>query len=510
MKSMERSGGNQNAPSSVPFQDAESPLILALDVGTSSSRAVLFDRLGRAVDGVEGREDDAIQTTAAGAAEIDPDVLVERVWSCLDEALNQAGELRARIAGVGVCTFVGNVLGVDHHGQSVTPLITYADTRSTREAAQLREELDEEAVHQRTGCLLHTSYLPARFLWLARSRPTLFQRADRWISIAEYMELQLFGETAVSYSVASWTGLLDRQRLVWDQPLLAALPLTQGELSPLTDVAEPRRGLRPRFIDRWPALREVPWFPAVGDGAAANVGSGCTCPTRIALTVGTTSAVRLLTEQEVERVPDGLWCYRVDRDRSLPGGALSEGGNVFAWMTDVLQPAAPSGLDAALAAMEPDAHGLTVLPFLTGERSPGWVGDARGTLHGLSLATTPLEILRAGMEAVAYRLGFIFDLMQPLLPDRVQVVGSGGALLNSPTWSQIVADVLGRPLALSHVGEASARGAALLALEAMGALDDISAAPSFIGEPRMPDEDRHRQYRAAMKRQKMLYEKLLN
>jgi gluconokinase len=187
----------------------------------------------------------------------------------------------------------------------------------------------------------------------------------------------------------------------------------------------------------------------------------------------------------------------VDGRRSLPGGALTEGGMVYAWMLETLRleenrlkpvsgEARLSGLEAKLAQIPPDSHGLTVLPFLAGERSPGWRGDARATIHGLTLATTPLDILRAGMEAVAYRIALVYEQLRSLLPADPEIIASGGALVNSPTWGQIMADVLGRPVTLSRAEEASARGAALLALEALGILSDIAAAPDLLGaeEPR--------------------------
>jgi gluconokinase len=495
--------------STVAPDHADSPLILALDVGTSSVRALLFDRLGRAVEGMESRQHYTIHATTDGASEIDPDALLEHLWRCLDTLLESVGSFGSDIAGVATCTFVSNVLGVDEAGRAVTPLTTYADTRAAQEVARLREEFDEETVHQRTGCPFHTSYHPARLRWLARSQPELFESVDRWISIGEYIDLQLFGKAVVSYSVASWTGLLDRRRLVWDEPLLAALPLSGEQLSPLSDVDLPRRGLREPFASRWPALCDLPWFPAAGDGATANVGSGCTSPERVALTMGTTSAVRVIVGGDVPRVPAGLWCYRVDGRRSLPGAALSEGGNVFAWLRDTLRLPPPEDLEPSLASLAPDAHGLTMLPFLTGERSPGWAGHARAAISGLSLATTPLEILQAGLEAVAYRIGLVFDLLQPLLPDDFEVVASGGALLHSPVWCQIVADVLDRPVAVSRVEEASARGAALLALEALGLLHDIGQAPPFVGSFVEPDAGRHARYAEAMERQQLLYQKLV-
>jgi gluconokinase len=159
--------------------------------------------------------------------------------------------------------------------------------------------------------------------------------------------------------------------------------------------------------------------------------------------------------------------------------------------------------------MEPDAHGLTILPFLAGERAPGWAGHARATIHGLSLATTALEILRAGLEAVAYRIAIVFELLRQLLPSEPQIVASGGALLHSPCWLQIMADTLGRPVAVSEVQEASGRGAALLALEALGVLQDLSEAPDFVGPVLDPNLKRHERYLKAIERQKALYEKLI-
>ncbi len=490
-------------------EDILLPLILAIDVGTSSIRALLFDAQGRPLQRTAARGTYVIRTSRDGAAEADPDAMVEVILSCIDEALAKAGDLAKHIAGVASCSLVSNVLGVDAHGRAVTPVYTYADARPAAEVQFLREHFDEREVHRRTGCRFHTSYLPARFLWLQRTQPDLFARVWRWMSIGEYLEWRLFGDTAVSYSVASWTGLLDRRRLRWDAVLLAALPIDEAHLSPLTDVSVPRQGLRSPYAERWPALRDVPWFPTVGDGAAANIGSGCVTPERVALTVGTTSAMRVVTREDVEDVPWGLWCYRVDGRRSLPGGALSEGGNVFAWLSRTLQLPEGKALDAALSTMEPDEHGLTFLPFIAGERSPGWHEAARATIHGLSQAHTPLHIMRAGLEAVAYRLAAVFDLLRPLLSERVHIIGSGGGLQHSRVWVQIMADVLGQRISISSVEETAARGAALLALEALGILPRLEDALLLVGETFVPDMAHHERYREARARQAALYRRLV-
>ena len=493
----------------IPRDRAEGALVLTIDIGTSAVRILIFDCLGRAIEGIEARQPLEIKTTADGASEADPDLILERTWRCIDSVMEQAASLGQRIEGVASCTFVGNILGVNSSNQAVTPITTYADTRAYSEVVGLQAEFDEAAVHDRTGCHFHPCYLPAYFRWFAKTKPDIFKKVSRWMSIGEYLEVKLFGESAVSYSVASWSGLLNRHDLVWDEDLLRALPIMEDQLSPLVDSNHFRRGLRPEFANRWLALQNIAWFPALGDGATANIGSGCISAERVALTVGTTSALRAVVDFPISQIPEGLWCYRVDSRRSLPGGALSEGGSLFSWLTETLKLRSLSEVEQALAKMEPDAHGLTVLPFLAGERAPGWAGHARATIHGLSLATTSLEIVRAGLEAVAYRIAIVFELLRQPLPSEPQIVASGGALLHSPSWLQIMADTLGRPVAVSEVLEASGRGAALLALEALGILKNLSEAPDFVGPAHDPDFKRHERYLTAIERQKALYEKLV-
>jgi gluconokinase len=492
----------------VSLQDAEAPLILSIDIGTSSARALLFDARGRAVEEVAAQERYTVRSTEDGASEDDADAALERVWSCIDAALKQAGSLSNAIGAVALDTLVTNTLAIDAGGRALTPLMTYADTRPAADAVELRRHMDERAVHDRTGCMLRTSYWPARLAWFRRAQPDVWGAAARWITLGEYLELKLFGQSRVSFSAASWSGLLDRRKLVWDAPLLDALDITPDKLGTLADVDESLHGLRDTFAARWPALRDVPWFPAIGDGAAANVGSGAVGHDRMALTIGTTGAVRVV-QSEVAQVPEGLWCYRVDRNNALLGGATSEGGNVYAWMRDTLRLGEPEEIERALAELAPDDHGLTVLPFLAGERSPGWAGDARATISGLTLATTPIEMLRASLEAVAYRFALIEERIcgQGSCPHRL--IASGGALLSSPTWMQIIADALGRPVVASEEEEATSRGVALLALCSLGVLDSLGDAPAADGRVYEPDTARHKVYREAIERQRRLYAKVI-
>src|SRR5574341_1548322 len=503
---------------SIDLNDAHPPFILTLDIGTSSMRAMLFDARTRAINGVEAQIKYKMRTTPDGGVEADADEMLERSVGAIDQVLARAGKYASHIAAVASDSLASTVLGVDAEDRAATPIYTWADTRGATQVEELRMRFGERAIHQRVGTLFHTSYLPARFLWLARERTEIFRRARHWMSLGEYLYLRWLGQRVCSYSIASWTGLLNRQVLDWDTELIQALPISADQLSPLADFDVPVRGLRDEFAAHWPALRDAKWFPTIGDGATANVGSGCVDATLIALTIGTSSAMRVALDPhpapllfrgrvqgEGREIPQGLWSYRITRDLELIGGALSEGGNLFAWMQNVLSLGDAEKIERELAAMEPDAHGLTILPFLAGERAPGWAADARGAILGLNLNTRPIDILHAGMEAVAYRLGVVFELLRGVAPDAKKVIASGGALMRSPTWIQIIADVLGMPVIASAETEATSRGSAVLALKALGAIKSFNDAPAELSVAYQPDAARHAVYARAMERQKKWY-----
>ncbi len=518
-------------PIQPPRDSIQPPRVLAIDIGTSSVRAILFDQSARVASPAFQKTYD-MDTTPDGGVYIDADHLAAEVASVLDDFCAwdgqatggkatgrqaegvQSGSGRAAsgsnaIDGVAMTTFWHNVVGVETD-RAATPLISWADTRPGTVIAELGERLDAASTHGRTGCVLHASYLPAKILWFARNDPDTYTRAQRWMSIGEYLFLRWFGAPACSVSMASGTGLFNAHRCDWDDQTLTALPLERDQLTPISDVDEPVRGLKDEFASRWPVLAEAAWYPAVGDGACNNIGSGCVDEDRIALMVGTSGAMRIMKRAAEFTIPDGLWCYRSDRRRILMGGALSNGGNVYGWMRDTLRLADEQRVERDLGGMAPDSHGLTVLPFWAGERSPGWHDAARAAITGMTLHTTPLDVMRAGLEATAYCFANIHGRLRSIWGDAGEIVASGAGLLQSPVWMQMLADVLERPITASTVTEASSRGAALLALEASGALEDLAAAPAPLGKTYEPDPANRDRYREAMKRQQDLYDMMMD
>lgn len=477
--------------------------VLAVDVGSSSVRASLYDGSGTHVEGSETRLGYAFDYTRNGGATKDADELLELVARTIDRTLSRAGE--EPIAAVATSTFWHSLLGLDREGSPTTPVLSWADRRSAGEARELRRLVDERALHRRTGCVPHSSYWPAKLLWSSRSGPALFEKTQRWVSPGEYLHSRFFGPDGlrVGTSMASANGLFDQNGKRWDEEILGALPIEEAQLSPISD--EPLRGLRGEWAERWPRLAEVPWFPAVGDGACSNVGCGCTTRDRLALMVGTSGAMRMAWKADSVDIPDGPWCYRADANRFVMGGALSDGGNLVGWLRDTLRLPEPEEAERMLAGMEPGSHGLTFLPLLAGERGPGWADLANGTIAGLSMTSAPGEILRAAMEAVALRFALIARMLEDVSPGDKQVIATGGGLLGSRTWTGIMADALGVPVTLSGVEEASSRGAALLALERLGMLE-IEEVEAPLGETFEPNSKRHETYQEMLEKQKRLYD----
>jgi gluconokinase len=483
--------------------------VLAVDIGTSGVRASLFDERGREIDGATVR----IQQTLSEVGDLavtDAEAGFELVTQTIDALLDQPYQTSAQIQLIAISCFWHSLLGVDAQGVATTPVFGWADTRAAAAVKELRKRFDEKAVHARTGCRFHPSYWPAKLLWLRSTHPEAVAFTSRWLSFGDYVVLRLSGDTAASVSMASGTGLFNQRLLEWDRELIETLAIPDQSLPEISSTGQASRHLSAEYAARWPALSDARIAPAMGDGAANTIGSGCTTREQAALMIGTSGAMRVLYEGEPPaQLPAALWCYRADRKRVIVGGALSDGGGLYRWIKESLLPNDDSeSIEAALEVLEPDAHGLTVLPFWAGERSTGWSTEARGAILGLTLHTQPIEILRSAMEAIAYRFALIAKDLEQLAPGAT-IIASGTALRSSAVWTQIIADVLGRSVMVSEPREASVRGAALLALEAAGKIQSIAGVPVRVEQTFEPNMSRHVQYQEGLKRQQRIYERVI-
>ncbi len=490
--------------------EPEPPIVLGLDIGTSGVRAMLFDGRGDEIESAGVQLSDDLYQALSSGSDADVDALINHVLRAIDLLLEHSADRLSRVNLVSVSCFWHSLVGVNTEGTAITPVFGWADTRAAGAAEQLRQSLDERRFHQRTGCRFHPSYWPAKLKWLRAQHGDLFQTVASWMSFAEYLQRRLFAETEVSISMASGTGLLNQQTCEWDHELLQHLEIAPAKLLAIAQPGRTFTMLCDEYASRWPALSSAQWFPAIADGAANNIGAGCVTAESSLLMIGTSGAMRIAYEGEPPPVlPTELWCYRVDRRRVVVGGALSDGGSLYRWMRQTLAVSQDQDdIERALTAMKPDMHGLVILPFWAGERSTGWSAMARGAILGLTSNTRPIDILRAAMEGIAYRFALIAEALDSLAP-QASVFAAGNALLASPCWTQIIADVLGRTITLSTTREASCRGAALLALEAVGKIDNVPGLPATHGHVFSPDMVQHERYRAARQRQQKAYEALI-
>jgi gluconokinase len=348
--------------------------VLAVDIGTSSVRALLYDGRAQPVPGAEVHLPYAPRVAADGTAEVDADQLVGLAQLAVDRVLRRSRRRDvAALAGAGLSSLWHGLIAADSGARALTPLYLWSDTRAASAALELARRHDPEEIRARTGCPLHSSYWPAKMLWLRRLRPDLWRPGVHWVSIGDLLFWRLFGRLGTSLSMASGTGLFLLRERRWDEDLLRTLEVDPASLP---ELAESAQGLEPGPDRRWPQLSQLPWLHALGDGALANLGSGCLDPSRRALTVGTSGALRVMYEGEPPQLPQGLWTYRLDGRRLVSGGALSNGGNLYSWLMATLRVDA-GGLERRLGRMSPAAHGLTVLPHLAGQRSLGSGRDRR-------------------------------------------------------------------------------------------------------------------------------------
>jgi len=457
-------------------------LVAAVDIGSSSARCSVF-RFG-------GREEVALPKVLRGteaqvkytADEIDAMNLSEAVEQVIEESLAKL-EKNAKVDHLALSCFVMNMLGVNKKFAPLSHIFSYA--ASGEKVMEASRDLKKEAeisgilqkLHKATGtAFYHSSYLASQLRALGGAPKSLWKMTtipsfllQRWTTASDL--------SAISISEASWTGMLNIETLDWNQDVLKLLPKQFSESLPKVESKHSKvlQGvkLKPDFLKKWPALAKCKFHLGIADGLAANIGSMCVTSGKMAVTIGTSAAVRILLSRDDVQIgspsfpPDGLWCYCVDENRILLGGALTDGGSIYKWAKTNLK--LEDADDDKAEKMEPGSGGITVMPFLRGERSMGWHDSASLSIHGVAASSTPAEILRACMEGVGIRLALVIEAITSSFRDhnKPDIICSGAALSNSKLLQSILSDATNHVLYTSHwaADEATSTGVAMFAFE---------------------------------------------
>lgn len=484
-------------------------LILAIDIGTSSTRAGLVDPSLR-VHALASCSY-SLSTPRPGWAEQDLDELMHALDRAVQECVRQKPPAGA-IAGVALDCAMHSLVLLDEQGRPLAPLWTWADMRAAEEAARLAQDRElARRLYHATGCPVHAVYFPARIRWLKKERPELYRQAKALGSLKSCALLRLTGKFVEDLAMASTTGLVDLFALAWHPEALAAAGIDDARLLPRLIDPKSVAGMLLEDVARAWGIEPVPVVAGGTDGPFANVGAGAVEPGAMAITVGTSSAVRMVVDAPKLDPKERTWCYYLGDAAWIAGGAINAGGGTLDWLASsfpgIVQEAPRyTRLDELAESVEPGAQGLLFAPYLAGERSPGWQDTARGYMAGIGLHHRAPHFVRAAMEGVAYQIAWVCEALAETAgaPSRIRLTGG---LASSRAFSQILADVLGRELEIPPSSEGSLLGSAAFGFAAVDPGFDWRAQAARIPAAARvaPDAARHRRYQTFFARYKELY-----
>ena len=460
----------------MPGEDA----LIGVDLGTTAVKVVASALDGREV--AEATERYALSTPHPGFVEQDPNEIYRAAMRSLARVLAEVTGRGDRPVAIGFSAAMHGLIAVDVRGEPISPLINWMDRRSANVADRWHADGTAARLYQRTGAPMHPMLPLCKLRWLSEHDPELFARTARFVGIKELFVHRWTGEWLVDEAIGTATGMLDTRTRTWDPEALACARVGPERLSTPAPCSTKRDFARSQVAGTLGIDPKTAIVLSSSDGALANLGIGGIGHDLLALTLGTSGALRIVSPEPALDPNGRTFCYVFDDDRWLIGGPTSSAGAVLEWLFAlVLDDVAPedrferaTGLAEAIG---PGAEGLTMLPFLSGERAPYWRADLRGELVGLDLSHDRRHLVRAAFEGVVFGLLAVQHVIRGLTGDPQAILLSGG-LTHAAFVRQMIADVFGIETRLPDRPEASAFGAAMsagLAIGAIGSLNDVAA-----------------------------------
>lgn len=463
--------------------------VIGVDIGTTSTKALAFDENGWEAAG--HHVEYPLLAPQPLAAEQDPKQIYRAVITCIKTAIQSGGIDAARITCVSFSSAMHSLIAVDKDGKPLTQCITWADNRSEPWAQRIKRELGGHAIYLRTGTPIHPMSPLSKLCWLRDSEPDLFVRATRFISIKEYVFHRLFGRYVVDYSIASATGLFNLAELAWDAEALRLAGVSADRLSLPVATTYTLSGLKSETAQATGLRPDTPFVVGASDGVLSNLGVNAVDPGVVAVTIGTSGAVRTVVDRPQTDPQGRTFCYALAEKHWIIGGPVNNGGIVLRWIRENFSPEDsrragqperdPYDSLIGLAAQIPaGSEGLIFHPYLTGERAPLWNANARGSFFGLALHHRKEHMIRAALEGVIYNLYSVLAVLESLAGAARKIHATGG-FARSELWCQMMSDIFNRDIDVPHSHESSCLGAAVLGLYALGRIDSLSAVSGMIG-----------------------------
>ncbi|PRD44997.1 gluconokinase [Sphingobacterium haloxyli] len=493
-------------------------MIIGLDIGTSSTKAIAFDHTGTII--TQYCVTYPILIPQTGYYEQDPLQIYEACVCSVSGVMDALKNYKDghRLEGIAVSSAMHGLIAMDGKGNHLTNCIIWADTRSQDIADKLRGTSTGRELFRQTGTPIHPMSPLCKLIWMNKHTPSTFRETHKFIGIKEYIFFKLFGTYVVDYSIASATGLLDIHALHWSGLALLEAGITDEHLSSLVSVDHVIKVEDEAMAQQWKIPVGTPFVIGASDGCLANLGVGATKPGIASLTAGTSGAIRVVTDQSNTDIKERVFSYILRPGEFVVGGAINNAGVVRSWFQDEFMPGrsrSSSGTDSSVlfddevGSVAPGSDGLIFLPYLTGERAPYWDAKAKGLYFGIQLHHRRAHFARAVIEGMLFALYSVGIALEETTQPIETIYASGG-LARSVRWVQMLADVFNKPVLVKENVESSAWGAAIIGMDALGIhaaylsthTDDTYSTRYF------PDENNHRIYMQNFQRFERLYLKL--
>ena len=481
--------------------------VIGIDIGTGSTKAVALNKKQQVV--ATAQQHYASLPASPGISEQS----VPQIWNAVVHCINDvAAQLQQPPDMVSFSACMHSLLAVDVAGNPITNMITWADARSQAIAETLRQSEEGEALYKATGTPLHSMSPLSKIVWHGQKGQETFSRAARWLSIKEYIWWQLFGAYEVDVSIATASGLMNIHQFCWHQPALQLAGISESQLSVIKPTTFMRSSLDKKAQKLLPGMENTLFCIGSSDGCMANVGSSAMQKGTGALTIGTSAAVRVATANPVAHFNSMIFSYPIDESTFINGGALNNGGNAVHWAIKKLKQLLHPGQKdyetfyGQVGEVPAGSEGLLCLPYFIGERAPVWDEQSSGAFIGVKAHHTQAHFYRATLEGVCFALHQALQQVEAVTGVVQQLHVSGG-FIRSQVWLQMLANVTGKKLCIVTEEDASATGAALLAMNANGWIKLNGLVQKEI-QTVHPQQQQHAQYGSYFNIYKTLYPSL--
>ncbi|MGR3741121.1 gluconokinase [Companilactobacillus sp. DQM5] len=479
--------------------------IIGADIGTTSTKAVLYDMKGN-VKAYSNIGYPLYQDTPEMAEE-DPEEIFNTVTDVLFEVMRKGNVQPGELKGVSFSSAMHSLILMDENDRPLTRVITWADNRAAKYSEELLASGVGQEIYSHTGTPIHPMAPLSKIIWLRNEHKDIFDNAKKFIDIKTYIYFRMFQEYKMEYSIASATGLFNIFNLDWDDQALEVAGITRDQLPELVEPTDQITNMNMTTSKVTSIPMDTPFVFGASDGVLSNLGVNAIDPGVVAVTIGTSGAVRVVVDKPIVDPNGKLFCYALTKDKWVVGGPVNNGGIIFRWVRDQLfQPEKITAEQMQVSTYDilteiaekipAGSDGLLFHPYLGGERAPIWDADARGSFFGLTRQHTRAHMVRSALEGIVYNLYMVMLMIEGIAGKPKSIQATGG-FAQSELWRQMLADVFEQNVTIPESFESSCLGAAVMGMYSLGYVDDLSAVKDMIGVTNVhkPNEKNFEAYR---------------